>query len=134
MNWLVKEEPSNYNYDALARDGRTSWTGVRNPVAQRNLQAMKTGDRVFFYHTGDEKAIVGVAKVLGAPYPDPGDKTGKLWAVDLGPVKPVAKPVTLAAVKADPRFADFLLVRLPRLSVMPVTDDQWSMLEQMSRA
>jgi predicted RNA-binding protein with PUA-like domain len=134
MNWLVKEEPSNYNYDALARDGRTSWTGVRNPVAQRNLQAMKTSDRVFFYHTGDQKAIVGVAKVLGAPYPDPGDKTGKLWAVDLGPVKPLAKPVTLAAVKADSRFADFLLVRLPRLSVMPVTDDQWSMLEQMSRA
>jgi predicted RNA-binding protein with PUA-like domain len=134
MNWLVKEEPSNYNYDALARDGRTSWTGVRNPVAQRNLQAMKTGDRVFFYHTGDQKAIVGVAKVLGAPYPDPGDKSGKLWAVDLGPVKPLAKPVTLAAVKADSRFADFLLVRLPRLSVMPVTEDQWSMLEQMSRA
>jgi predicted RNA-binding protein with PUA-like domain len=134
MNWLVKEEPSNYNYEALARDGKTSWTGVRNPVAQRNLRSMKKGDRVFFYHTGDEKQIVGIAKVLGEPYPDPGDKTGRLWAVDIGPVKALARPVTLKAVKADPRFADFVLVRISRLSVMPVTDDQWSALEAMSRA
>ena len=133
MNWLVKEEPSNYNFAALVRDGKTSWTGVRNPVAQRNLRSMKKGDRVFFYHTGDEKQIVGIAKVLGDPYPDPGDKGGTLWAVDIGPVKPLANPVTLKAVKADARFADFLLVRMSRLSVMPVTDDQWSQLEAMSR-
>jgi predicted RNA-binding protein with PUA-like domain len=133
MNWLVKEEPSNYNFASLQRDGKTSWTGVRNPVAQKNLRSMKKGDRVFFYHTGDEKQIVGIAKVLGEPYPDPGDKSGVLWAVDVGPVKPLATPVTLKAVKADPRFADFLLVRMSRLSVMPVTDEQWSQLESMSR-
>ena len=101
MNWLVKEEPSNYNFAALQRDGKTSWTGVRNPVAQRNLRSMKKGDRVFFYHTGDEKQIVGIAKVLGEPYPDPGDTSGVLWAVDIGPVKPLATPVTLKSVKAD---------------------------------
>ena len=133
MNWLVKEEPSNYNFAALVRDGRTSWTGVRNPVAQKNLRSMKRGDRVFFYHTGDEKQIVGIAKVLGEPYPDPGDKTGALWAVDIAPAKPLANPVTLKAVKADSRFADFLLVRMSRLSVMPVTDEQWTALEAMSR-
>jgi predicted RNA-binding protein with PUA-like domain len=133
MNWLVKEEPSNYNFAALQRDGKTSWTGVRNPVAQRNLRSMKKGDRVFFYHTGDEKQIVGIAKVLGEPYPDPGDEAGTLWAVDIGPVKPLATPVTLKAVKADSRFADFALVRIPRLSVMPVTDEQWTWLEAMSR-
>jgi predicted RNA-binding protein with PUA-like domain len=132
MNWLLKEEPSNYNFEALTRDGRTSWTGVRNPVAQRNLRAMKKGDRVFFYHTGEVKAIVGIATVLDAPYPDPGDKAGTLWAVDIGPVRALAAPVTLKAVKADPRFAEFVLARVPRLSVMPVTDEQWSWLEAMS--
>ncbi len=132
MNWLVKEEPSNYNFAALQRDGKTSWTGVRNPVAQKNLRSMKKGDRVFFYHTGDEKQIVGIAQALGDPYPDPGDKGGTLWAVDIGPVRPLATPVTLKAVKADPWFADFLLVRLSRLSVMPVTDEQWTRLEAMS--
>jgi predicted RNA-binding protein with PUA-like domain len=131
MNWLVKEEPTHYNYDALARDGKTSWTGVRNPLAQKHLRSMKKGDRVFYYHTGDEKAIVGIAKVLSSPYEDPGDKEGKLWAVDIGPVRKLAKPVTLASVKADKRFADFPLVRIPRLSVMPVDDDQWSALEKL---
>ena len=134
MNWLFKEEPSNYSYDDLARDGKTSWTGVRNPLAQKNLRSMKKGDRVFYYHTGDEKAIVGLAKTISEPYADPGDKTGKLWAVDIGPVKRLAKPVTLAAVKADKRFADFLLVRMSRLSVMPVTDEQWEWLEAMAKA
>jgi predicted RNA-binding protein with PUA-like domain len=131
MNWLVKEEPTHYDFDALVRDGKTSWTGVRNPLAQRHLRSMKKGDRVFYYHTGDEKAIVGVAKVLSEPYPDPGDKTGKLWAADIGPVKRLRGRVTLAAVKADERFADFLLVRMSRLSVMPVTDEQWTWLEAM---
>jgi len=133
MNWLVKEEPTHYNFDALARDGKTSWTGVRNPLAQKHLRSMKKGDRVFYYHTGDEKAIVAEAKAISDPYPDPGDTDGKLWAVDIGPVKRLPRPVTLAAVKADPRFSDFLLVRMSRLSVMPVTDDQWSALEKMSR-
>jgi hypothetical protein len=81
-NWLFKEEPSNYSYDTLARDGKTSWTGVRNPVAQRHLRSIKKGDRIFFYHTGDEKAVVGIARALGDAYPDPADTSGKLHAVD----------------------------------------------------
>jgi predicted RNA-binding protein with PUA-like domain len=131
MNWLVKEEPTHYNFDELVRDGKTSWTGVRNPLAQKHLRSMKKGDRVFYYHTGDEKAIVGVAKVLSDPYPDPGDKEGKLWAADIGPVKKLPKPVTLASVKADKRFGSFPLVRMPRLSVMPVPDEEWTALEKL---
>ena len=134
MNWLFKEEPSNDSYDHLARDGRTSWTGVRNPLAQKNLRSVQKGDRIFFYHTGDEKAVVGIAKATGAAYPDPADKTGKLYAVDIAPVKKLKKPVTLAAVKADTAFTTFPLTRLPRLSVMPVTDDEWERIEEMARA
>ena len=132
MNWLVKEEPSNYNFAALVRDGRTSWTGVRNPVAQKNLRSMKRGDRVFFYHRRREADRRHRESARRKAYPDPGDKTGALWAVDIAPAKPLANPVTLKAVKADSRFADFLLVRMSRLSVMPVTDDQTA-LEAMSR-
>ncbi len=134
MNWLFKEEPTHYSYDDLVRDGRTSWTGVRNPVAQKHLRSVKKGDRIFFYHTGDEKAVVGIAKAAGAPYPDPSDNTGKLYAVDVEPVRRLARPVTLAAIKADRAFATFPLTRIPRLSVMPVTDDEWSLIEKMSRA
>ena len=131
MNWLFKEEPENYNYDQLARDGRTSWTGVRNPVAQKNLKAVEKGDRIFFYHTGKQKAVVGIAKAAADAYPDPDDATGKLYAVDVLPVRKLTQPVTLAAVKADKFFASFALTRVPRLSVMPVTDDQWERIERM---
>lgn len=131
-NWLFKEEPSNYSYDTLARDGKTSWTGVRNPVAQRHLRSIKKGDRIFFYHTGDEKAVVGIARALGDAYPDPADTSGKLHAVDVGPVKKLKAPVTLAAVKADRFFADFELTRIPRLSVMPVNEEQWERILAMS--
>jgi predicted RNA-binding protein with PUA-like domain len=124
-NWLFKEEPTHYSYDDLARDGRTSWTGVRNPVAQRHLRSVKKGDRIFFYHTGDVKAVVGVAKAVANAYPDPADKEGKFYAVDVAPVRKLAAPVTLASIKADRYFADFALTRIPRLSVMPVTDEQW---------
>ena len=134
MNWLVKEEPSNYNFARFAQDGRTTWSGVRNPVAQRHLRSMAKGDRVFYYHTGGEKAIVGTARVAGAPYPDPDDPTGKRYAVELTCGAVLASPVTLKAVKADVRFADFALVRVPRLSVMPVTDPQWAILEGMACA
>jgi predicted RNA-binding protein with PUA-like domain len=133
MNWLFKEEPSNYSYDTLVRDGRTSWTGVRNPLAQKHLRAVGKGDRIFFYHTGDEKAVVGIAKAAAAAYPDPADKAGKLYAVDVLPVRKLDRPVTLAAVKADKSFASFALTRVPRLSVMPVTDDQWDRIVAMSR-
>ena len=132
MNWLFKEEPSNYSYDRLVRDGRTSWTGVRNPLAQKHLRAVTKGDRIFFYHTGDEKAVVGIAKAAAAAYPDPADKMGKLYAVDVLPVRKLDHPVTLAAVKADKSFASFALTRVPRLSVMPVTDDEWDRIVAMS--
>jgi predicted RNA-binding protein with PUA-like domain len=134
MNWLFKEEPTHYSYDDLVRDGKTSWTGVRNPLAQKHLRSVKKGDRVFFYHTGDEKAVIGIAKAVGAAYPDPADASGKLHAVDIAPVKKLAQPVTLAAIKADKSFASFPLVRMARLSVMPVSDDEWARIEKMSQA
>ncbi len=133
MRWLVKEEPSNYNFDQFLADGSTVWSGVKNPLAQRNLRGMKKGDRVFYYHTGNEKAIVGTAKVTSVAYPDPKDKSGKLVVVELAADKKLKRPVTLAEIKASGRFADFPLVRLPRLSVMPVTDDQWEAIEAMAR-
>ena len=133
MNWLFKEEPSNYSYDDLARDGRTSWTGVRNPVAQMHLRAVREGDRIFFYHTGGEKSVVGIAKAAAAAYPDPEDKAGKLYAVDVLPVRKLEQPVTLASIKADKSFATFPLTRIPRLSVMPVSDAEWERIERMAR-
>ncbi len=133
MNWLFKEEPTHYSYDDLVRDGRTSWTGVRNPVAQKNLRAVKKGDRIFFYHTGNEKAVVGIAKAAAESYADPADKSGKLYAVDVLPVRKLPRPVTLASIKADKSFATFALTRVPRLSVMPVTDDEWDRIEAMSK-
>lgn len=131
MNWLVKEEPSNYNFATFQKDGRTTWSGVKNPVAQKHLRAMKPGDRVFYYHTGDEKAIVGTATVASEPQRDP--KDARFAVVELACGKALPAPVTLKAVKADPRFADFALTRVPRLSVMPVTDAQWKALEAMAR-
>ncbi len=133
MNWLLKEEPENYSYDDLARDGRTSWTGVRNPVAQKHLRSIQKGDRIFFYHTGKEKAVVGIARAAGSAYPDPADKTGTLYAVDVEPVRKLAAPVTLATIKADKTFASMPLVRIPRLSVMPVSDAEWKRIEELSR-
>ena len=132
MNWLFKEEPEHYNFDALVKDARTVWSGVKNPVAQRHLHAVKRGDRILYYHTGKEKAIVGVAKALGDSYPDPGDKTGKHAVVEVGPVRKLGRPVTLAEIKADPAFKTCPLVRISRLSVMPVTDAEWARIEQMA--
>lgn len=134
MNWLVKEEPTNYGFEQLIKDGRTSWSGVRNPLAQKHLRGIHKGDRVFYYHTGSEKAIVGIARALSDAYLDPKDKTGSLSAFDVGPIKRLRKPVTLAAIKANPKFATFALVRMSRLSVMPVTDAEWKELEAMSEA
>ena len=134
MNWLVKEEPSNYNFTQFRKDGRTTWSGVRNPVAQRNLRSMTKGDRVFYYHTGNEKAVVGTARVASTPTPDPNDPDGKLYVVELTCDAPLPAPVTLKAIKADARFADFALVRISRLSVMPVTDAQWGWIEKMAKA
>jgi predicted RNA-binding protein with PUA-like domain len=132
VNWLIKEEPTHYSFDNLVRDGSTAWTGVRNPLAQKHLQSMHKGDRIYFYHTGDEKAVVGIAKAASAPYADPADKTGKLHAIDVAPVKKLKSPVTLASIKADKAFGSFPLVRISRLSVMPVTDEEWERIESMS--
>ncbi len=132
MNWLVKEEPSNYDFATFVKDGKTTWTGVKNPLAQKHLGAIKKGDQVFYYHTGDQKSVVGVARALGDAYPDPADATGKAHVVDLVPVRPLARPVTLAAIKADPFFASFALVRMSRLSVMPVSNEEWIRIEEMA--
>jgi predicted RNA-binding protein with PUA-like domain len=132
MNWLVKEEPTHYSFDDLVRDGRTVWSGVRNPLAQKHLRSMHQGDRIFFYHTGDVKAIVGIAKAASAPYPDPSGSAEQMHAIDVVPVRKLKSPVTLAAVKADKSFSSFPLVRMSRLSVMPVTDVEWKRIEQMS--
>jgi predicted RNA-binding protein with PUA-like domain len=134
MKWLFKEEPTHYSFDDLAKDKKTSWSGVRNPVAQKHLRSVRKGDPVFYYHTGDEKSVVGVMKALNDAYPDPADRSGKLYSVDVGPVGKLKRPVTLAEIKADKRFADMPLTRMPRLSVMPVTDAQWKAIEDMSGA
>jgi predicted RNA-binding protein with PUA-like domain len=133
MNWLVKEEPENYSYATFLKERTTVWAGVKNPVAQRNLREMKKGDRVFFYHTGKEKAVVGTARVSAAATPDPTDKTGRLVVVELAAGQPLKRPVTLAEIKADKRFATMPLVRIARLSVQPVTDEQWELIEEISR-
>ena len=133
MNWLFKEEPSSYSFDQFTKDGGTSWAGVRNPLAQKHLRSVRKGDRVFYYHTGSERAVVGIAKATGDPYPDPNDASGKLSVVDIAPVRPLKRPVTLAEIKASKAFATFPLTRLPRLSVMPVSDAEWSAIERMSK-
>jgi predicted RNA-binding protein with PUA-like domain len=129
--WLVKEEPGTYSFADLERDGSTTWSGVTNALAQKHLRAVKAGDRLFFYHTGDEKAIVGVMRATADAAPNPADPAGKLFAVAVAPVRRLANPVSLAAVKADPAFANWELVRIARLSVMPVPDDLWAKIEEM---
>jgi predicted RNA-binding protein with PUA-like domain len=132
MNWLFKEEPTHYGFDTLVKDKKTVWSGVKNPLAQKHLRAVQKGDRIFYYHTGNEKAVVGIAKALGDAYPDPKDKTGKPSVVDVRPSKKLPRPVTLAEIKADPAFKTFPLVRISRLSVMPVTDAEWSRIEALA--
>jgi predicted RNA-binding protein with PUA-like domain len=132
MNWLFKEEPSHYSFDALVKDRKTVWSGVRNPLAQKHLRSVKKGDRIFYYHTGDEKSVVGVARALGDAYADPGDKSGKAAVVDVGPVQKLARPVALAEIKADSAFKDFALVRISRLSVMPVSDAYWARIAALA--
>ena len=130
----MKEEPDNYSYDQLERDRRTVWAGVKNPLAQKHLRTIRKGDRIFYYHTGKEKAVVAIAKALGDAYPDPKDGAGKLFVVDVAPEQKLARPVTLAEIKADAAFASFPLVRMARLSVMPVTDAEWTRIEKLSRS
>ncbi|HEY9385340.1 MAG TPA: EVE domain-containing protein [Gemmatimonadales bacterium] len=126
--WLLKSEPTTYSFADLLREQVTTWDGVKNPAALNHLRAMKNGDQALFYHTGDEKAIVGVARIVSNPYRDPQLEDPKRAVVDIAPVRGLKTPVSLARIKADPRFAGFALVRIPRLSVMPVTPEQWEAL------
>ena len=131
--WLLKSEPGAYSFADLVRDGKAVWDGVKNPAALKNLRAMRAGDRVVVYHTGDEKAAVGLAEVTRAAYSDPKANNPKLVVVDLKPVARLARPVTLAELKAMPVFALSPLVRQGRLSVVPLTAAQWSALEKAAR-
>jgi predicted RNA-binding protein with PUA-like domain len=132
-HWLLKEEPEHYSYADLERDGRTVWDGVTNNLALKNLRSMRPGDTAFFYHTGAEKAVVGVVEVVSAPYADPAETDPRLVVVDVRPLRRLKRPVTLAEIKEDPALADWDLVRNSRLSVVPVSQDQWRRVEAKSR-
>ena len=123
--WLLKSEPSKYSWDRLVRDGRTHWDGVRNFQASNNLKAMRLGDRGFFYHSNEGLEIVGVVEILREYYPDPSDPAGRFGMVDVAPVMPLATPVTLKQIKADPLLSGMALVRQSRLSVSPVSEAEW---------
>ena len=129
--WLFKTEPGEWSWDDQVKAGArgSEWTGVRNPVARNNMKAMKKGDRGFFYHTGDQKRIIGIVEVVKEARPDSGDPA---WlAVDVAAVAPLKTPVTLAAVKAEPKLAEMTLARQPRLSVQPVSDAEWKLVSRM---
>lgn len=130
--WLFKTEPSAYSFQQLQNDKKTVWDGVKNNLALKKLKEIKQGDDILIYHTGEEKAAVGIAKASSGAYPDPGKKDPKLLVVDIEAVKSLPRPVTLAEVKANPKLAKFDLVRLPRLSVMQVNDEQWNIIEGMA--
>ena len=131
--WLFKTEPSAYSFATLRAESRTTWDGVKNPLALKHLAAVRKGDRIFIYHTGDEKAVVGVAEATSDAYPDPKKPDTKLLVVDLKPLRALAAPVSLAAIKGSKHFAGFDLVRLPRLSVMPVSAGQAEEIERMAK-
>ncbi len=131
-HWLMKTEPQDYSWERLLADGETEWTGVRNHQAAGNMRAMKRGERVFFYRSQVEPAIVGVMEVSAEAYPEPEDGSGKFVRVKVKPVRAVKKEVSLKEIKGDPRFADFLLVRHSRLSVVPVSDEHWRSLCEMA--
>lgn len=131
--WLVKSEPDVFGWEQQVANGVEPWTGVRNAMAANNLKAMKKGDRAFFYHSNIGKEIVGTVKVVREAYPDPTDETGRWVCVDMQAEKPLKRPVTLAEIKADPQFADLALVRMSRLSVMPVSEAHWKALTALGR-
>jgi predicted RNA-binding protein with PUA-like domain len=129
--WLVKQEPSSYSWSDFLAEGETSWTGVRNFTARNNLRKMRKADAVLFYHSGDEKAVIGIAKVTRTAYPDSTAKEGDWSTVDLAPVKPLARPVTLREIKANSRLKGIPLVRQPRLSVMPLAEPEFREIVNM---
>jgi len=130
--WLLKTEPCAYSFTQLQRDTRAVWDGVTNPQALKNLGQVRTGDRLFIYHTGDEKAVVGIATALGSAYPDPKQTDPKLLVIDIAPASALLRAVTLAEIKANPKLQAWDLVRLPRLSVLAVSEQQWKEVERMA--
>ena len=131
--WILKTEPSTYSFDRLVKERRAVWDGVSNALALKHLRSMAKGDHAGIYHTGDEKALVGLARIASDPYPDPKDDDPKLAVVDIEAGDRLAHPVTLATIKADPAFAELGLVRMSRLSVVPVPADQWKRLLTLAR-
>jgi len=131
-HWLVKSEPGAWSWDDQVRVGTEPWTGVRNHQAAANLKAMRVGDTAFFYHSVEEKRIVGIVEVVGEARPDPTDPESRWVAVDVKAGKPLAQPVTLARIKAEPRLANLALIRQSRLSVMPIDDESWRILLAMA--
>lgn len=132
--WLLKTEPSCYSLAQLQKEKKATWDGVHNAVALKHLRNINKGDLCFIYHTGDEKAVVGIAKAVGPAYPDPNESDPKLAVVDITFVKALPRAVPLSEIKADRKLAGWDLVRLPRLSVMPVSDEQWTKIESLSQA
>ncbi len=130
--WLMKSEPGAWSWDDQVKKGVEHWNGVRNYQANNNMKAMKMGDRAFFYHSVDEKSIVGVVEVVREHYPDPSDESGRFGMVDVKALMPVKTPVTLAEIKGDERLADLALVRQSRLSVVPVSDKHWKIISAMA--
>ncbi|HAP34606.1 MAG TPA: EVE domain-containing protein [Bacteroidetes bacterium] len=133
QNFLLKTEPSEYSFDDLLRDKKTVWSGVSAAPALKNIRSMKKGDRAFIYHTGDEKQIVGIAKIISDPYPDPNDNNEKLFVIDIQAEQKLVHPVTLAVVKGNKDLAAMPLVRIGRLSVQPVTEREWDIIISQSK-
>ena len=131
-HWLVKSEPDTWSWESHVKKGVDVWTGVRNHQAKAHLKAMKKGDRAFFYHSGEGKEVVGVAEIVKEAYPDTTDKSGRFVMVDVVPVEPVKKPVNLATIKATPALKNMPLVKLSRLSVSPVSADEWRIIAKMA--
>jgi predicted RNA-binding protein with PUA-like domain len=131
--WLFKTEPSAYSFQQLQQDKKTVWDGVKNNLALKNLKDIQKGEQIFIYHTGDEKAVVGTARALSGAYADPEKKDPKLLVVEIEAAKPLPRPVTLAEIKAEMKLSNFDLVRLGRLSIMKVSDEQWKTIEEMAK-
>ena len=131
--WLLKTEPEEFSWDDQVKRGAKgeAWTRVRNFTARANLKAMKKGEQAFFYHTGDEKQVVGIVEVMHEAYPDPTDESGKFLCVDVKAVEPLPTPVTLAAIKSEPRLKQMVLAHQPRLSVQPVTEHEWNVVRSL---
>ena len=124
--WLFKEEPTHYPFDQLVKDGKTTWDGVENNLALKHLRNVRKGDSILYYHTGEERRVVGIMSAVSDPYPDPARDDGRFVVVDVSPVRKLPRPVTLAEIKADERFSGFDLIRIGRLSVMPVPERFWA--------